>query len=180
MPPHGPLFAVLLAASGGDRPPPAAPRAGAVELALLSGGFAVLDDDHEFEVGLEGRFRPSFLGLRPIFGATAIEGGQSYLYVGVRYEHALGHGFHVAPSLAAGVYDEDGGIDLGGPIQFRSALEIGWRPNDWSTVGLVFYHLSNASLYDSNSGSESLVLGVGVDVLALIDRPAPGAVFTGT
>lgn len=134
-------------------------------LALLGGRFTVLDEPNYFEVGLEWRFPKSTWDLTPIVGLTVFERGSHYIYGGLRYEIELNRDLYLAPSFAAGFYDNDGTYSLGGPVEFRSALELGWHANDWLDVGLTFYHLSNANLYSSNKGSESLVLGVSFDAL---------------
>lgn len=169
LPPSIPLWAPLVFGVA-DQPPeprfsPAASYLAGSNLALLSGGFAILDEDVFFEIGAEWRLPKATWGLIPIIGLTAFEGGSYYTYAGLRYEFELPNQFYLAPSLAGGIYDDDSTYNLGGPIEFRSALEFGWHATDWFDVGLTFYHLSNASLYDSNRGSESLVLSLGIDVL---------------
>lgn len=171
LPPSLPLWATLCLGVP-DQPiePALAPATSYLaqsHLALLSGGFTILDEERFFEIGAEWRFPKATWDLIPIVGLTAIEGGSYYTYAGIRYELDLGQEFYVAPSFAAGIYNDDHTHDLGGPIEFRSALEFGWHANEWLDVGLTFYHLSNARLYDSNHGSESLVLSLGIDVLRI-------------
>jgi hypothetical protein len=64
------------------------------------------------------------------------------------------------PFTGAGLYEEGDGKDLGGPVEFRSGLEVAVRAGARWWVGLSYYHLSNAVLYDRNPGEESLVLVV--------------------
>jgi hypothetical protein len=43
-------------------------------------------------------------------------------------------------------------------IEFRSGIELSRRLGERSRLGVSFFHLSNAALYNFNPGSESLVL----------------------
>jgi hypothetical protein len=152
------LLSWMTAQEGGvSEPPPPAPQ-----LAVLTGGFAVHDEKAYGEVGFEWRLPPQGRwGLRPFAGITWIEGDSYYTFGGLRYEADLGRGFYLAPSLALGIYEQGDSPDLGGPLEFRSSLELGYRVSDRVTLGLSYYHLSNSSLYESNGGSESLVLVAG-------------------
>ncbi|HSN88855.1 MAG TPA: acyloxyacyl hydrolase [Thermoanaerobaculia bacterium] len=47
-------------------------------------------------------------------------------------------------------------------VEFRSGVELAWRLNERSRIGLCLYHLSNGGLYDFNPGTESLILSYGV------------------
>lgn len=65
----------------------------------------------------------------------------------------------MTPSVAAGPYLRGGGRDLGHVFEIRSGLEIAYRFNDRSRLGLLFYHISNAGLGDDkNPGAEALGL----------------------
>ena len=58
----------------------------------------------------------------------------------------LGRRFVVTPSFAAGLYAEGGGKDLGHVLEFRSQIEVAYRFEDRSRLGLSFSHISNASI----------------------------------
>jgi hypothetical protein len=47
-------------------------------------------------------------------------------------------------------------------VEFRSGLEVSYRLDDRSRLGLSFYHLSNGVIYDVNPGGESLCVVYGV------------------
>ncbi|MBO6784517.1 MAG: acyloxyacyl hydrolase, partial [Alphaproteobacteria bacterium] len=51
-------------------------------------------------------------------------------------------------------YADGNGKDLGHTIEFRSQLEIGYRFDDRSRLSFAVSHISNASLGDSNPGTE--------------------------
>jgi hypothetical protein len=147
---------------------PAAPAgAGAIEeVALGAGLFGVLDDDPAAQLDAELRF-PSFFAiprtggrftLAPVAGAMANADGGVYAWGGFRLDLPLGARWVVAPYTGAGIYRRGDGAELGGPLEFRSGLEASYRIGPRSRLGLSFYHLSNARIYDVNPGTESLVL----------------------
>jgi lipid A 3-O-deacylase len=136
------------------------------EFALSAGSFRVLDDERVAEAGLELRcalvpirFMPRAVpGFVPAAGVMVNADGSLYAYGGFRFEIAAGRLWQITPQVAAGVYARNGGFDLGGPVEFRSGLEVARQIGDRHRLGLLFYHLSNAVLYHHNPGSESLVL----------------------
>ncbi|MEL6430117.1 MAG: acyloxyacyl hydrolase [Planctomycetota bacterium] len=163
--------ATLVVAAEPPLAPAARPTAGSdgpdgpqgPELTLFWGTFGILDTEVIFEGGLEYRFaeRELFDGFRlaPIVGASLLADGGTYVFAGARHEHELGGGFFLAPSFAAGIYQE-GGVDLGGPLEFRSGLDLGVRPTDELELTAGIYHLSNGGLYSLNGGAESALFGV--------------------
>ena len=65
----------------------------------------------------------------------------------------------LTPSLAVGLYDNGHDRDLGTPFpEFRSAVELAYRFDDRSRVGVMFNHISNAGLGKVNPGTEQLML----------------------
>jgi len=149
---------VILAAS----PLTAAPA----ELAVSAGQYNVLDGGGGAEAGVELRFAPQRFQLWPSFipdpipvvGAMVTSKSLAYGYAGFRLDYPVGPRWLVTPGLAAGLFRKGDGRDLGGPVEFRSSIEVAWRLGPASRLGLAFYHLSNAVLYHHNPGSESLVL----------------------
>lgn len=161
----------------------AAPRAGGLEppaeYALTAGAAHLLQDERTGLAGIEARW--AAFGLRlgrelpvvPALGLTVDGEGATYAYLGFRIDAAAALGFLSGepPPAAAdrrwrlvsftglGYYGGgDDGPDLGGPLQFRSGVELARRIGRRSHFGLTFDHLSNAGIYSSNRGSESLVL----------------------
>ncbi len=60
-------------------------------------------------------------------------------------------------SLAAGLYDfGSSGNDLGGHVQIRSLVGVGYRLTDTSSVSIAIDHLSNGGLRSRNPGRETL------------------------
>jgi lipid A 3-O-deacylase len=60
--------------------------------------------------------------------------------------------FHVMP----GLYAEGDGVDLGGPIEFRSGAEVGYQARNGIRYALSYDHRSNAGLYSDNPGLETV------------------------
>ncbi len=149
-------------------PRAAAARAGGpvlTEVAVWAGRFDVLENDSSTEVGAELRYRPFWEGsspirwrLAPAWGTMVTSERSAYVYAGFRLELPLGPRWRLVPQSGAGLYHQGDGKDLGGPVEFRSGFELDLRLGDAHNVGLIFYHLSNAVLYDQNPGAESLAL----------------------
>ena len=127
---------------------------------FYAGAFDIIDSDKAIEAGFEHRFEPFTLWRQtfvPMAGIAATDEESVWAYAGLRWELSLGR-WVVAPNFAASLYEDGDGKDLGGVIEFRSGLEVARRLQNGSRVGLLFYHLSNARIYELNPGSESLVL----------------------
>ena len=123
------------------------------ELALQWGTFGVGDTEQLFVVGAEYRAAPIWEGLRPIAGLAELEDGAEYFYAGVRYDVDLGERWQLSPSFAPGIYLGES-LDLGGPVEFRSGVDLAYRFHDRWKAAAGIYHLSNGGLYSRNGGSE--------------------------
>ncbi len=124
------------------------------EEVAAEGGFELIG--RPYPLPWRSRLRPDVV---PLLGAMGTGDGAFYAYVGFGLDFHLGRRLTVQPNWAAGVYDQGReGRDLGGPVEFRSALDVSFEIGERSAAGLSFYHLSNAGIYDRNPGSESLVL----------------------
>jgi hypothetical protein len=102
--------------------------------------------------------RLSLQDMIPIAGVMAAADGSMYAYAGARVERPLGRGWLFSPSFAAGLYYRDAGKILGGVLEFRSGLELTYQLRRGRHLGAALYHLSNGSFYDSNPGTESLLV----------------------
>jgi len=136
------------------------------EVAASSGVFDPLVGGGSYEIGTELRFAPrrfSFLprfvpDLAPTAGVITGSQGSLYVYGGVHADLALGERWTFTPGWATGLYYRSPRFDLGGPLEFRTSVELSYRLVNGSRVGACLYHLSNGGLFDRNPGSESLVL----------------------
>ena len=61
-----------------------------------------------------------------------------------------------------GLYEEGDGVDLGGPIEFRSGIEIGYQARNGARFGFGFDHRSNAGIYSDNPGLETIHFRVSI------------------
>lgn len=85
--------------------------------------------------------------------------GDVYLGAGIHSKWPIRNAWFAEASFAAGYYDEGTpGSDLGGNIQFRTLLGLGYELSDTRSISLAIDHLSNASLEDFNPGRETLSL----------------------
>lgn len=161
--PLGPLFILLcsLAAAPARATEPA-------WISLNTGPIEIFDADTRANLGAEFRFTPRryrwfprFLpALSPTAGGLFGGKGTLYGYVGVRADLPLEDGWELSPQFAAGIYSHGKGINLGGPLEFRSGLEISRAVGSRVRAGLLLFHLSNAGFYSSNPGTEGLVITV--------------------
>lgn len=141
---------------------PAASPASAegLDLAVSVGLFDIGQSEKATEAGIEARFasrRILKLDLVPIVGFSANEDGAFWGYAGFRWEVPLGEKWQLAPTFSTALYEEGDSKDLGHTLEFRSGIEIARRfPK--GRLGLLLYHLSNASISDHNPGEESLLL----------------------
>jgi hypothetical protein len=136
-------------------------------LAIFAGRHNVLNGGDGSTAGGEVIFAPRrvhFLPklvppLAPVGGLLVASRGSLYVYGGVLFDIPLGKRWVAIPGFAAGMYHRGGsGQNLGGPLEFRSSIELAYETGDSSRLGLRLSHLSNGGFYGRNPGTESLVL----------------------
>ena len=127
-------------------------------LAVSAGGFDINDDDTAGEFRIEYRSDRKVLFLKPMIGLMLNTDGGVYGYGGINLDIFLGRRWVVMPNFAIGGYRRGSSKDLGSVIEFRSGLEIAYRLDDRSRLGVAFQHISNAGISNNNQGTESLVL----------------------
>lgn len=128
-------------------------------VAIYAGVQDVLDSKSYGQAGVEYRFADAFKGLRPTVGINATNESDVYAYGGVNWDIRLGDSpFILTPNFMVGAYHHGDGKDLGGALEFRSGLEASYEFEGGSRLGATFNHISNASIYDKNPGSEALLL----------------------
>jgi hypothetical protein len=170
IPPAISVMCLLLGAVSLEaQPQTASPwRLGAPQSVVASAGHfePIVGDGSSNEIGAELRFAPRRLpvlprfvpDLMPTLGVTASAQGALYAYGGLSLDVPLGERWTFTPGAGVGLLYRSYSKDLGGPLEFRSALELSYRlPND-AWIGVCLYHLSNAGFRMPNPGSESLVL----------------------
>ncbi len=119
--------------------------------------------DSKDEVGAQiewrgKRFDDTMLGvanISPQIGLLADWESDIYLYAGLLYDWNVHERWSIVPSFSAGLYHHgDDGIDLGGVIEFRSAIELNYMISPDSRIGLNLAHISNFGIYSDNPGTE--------------------------
>lgn len=127
-------------------------------VAFCLGSFDVLNSTRSAELGFEVRFAPRAFELRPVVGVAVNSDEGGYVLAGLRRDFDVSDRWILTPHFGVTLFDEGDGKDLGHEIEFRSGIELAFRLNERSRLGVSFYHLSNAGLDETNPGSESLVL----------------------
>jgi hypothetical protein len=96
--------------------------------------------------------------FKPFGGFMATTDGAAYGYAGLGVDVFLGRRLVLTGNTAFGAYENGDGKDLGHWIEFRSGLELAYRFDDRSRLGVGFHHISNAGIGDINPGTEILSL----------------------
>jgi len=107
---------------------------------------------------IELRFADSFFYLKPMLGLLVTTDKAVYGYGGLRLDLYLGRHFVVTPNAALGGYYRGDGINLGATMEFKTGLEIDYRFDDHSRLGIAADHISNAGLTKQNPGSNTALI----------------------
>ena len=133
-------------------------------ISFSGGAFDLGKDETAAEGRLEYRSDLRLWIFKPFAGVMATSDGGVYCYAGVLVDMFFGRRWVSTLSFAPGYYEKGDGKDLGYDLEFRSQLEIAYRFDDRSRLGLSISHMSNASLGDKNPGTESLMATYAVPV----------------
>jgi hypothetical protein len=122
-------------------------------------------DEGPWSFGIEYRSTPRGpWKLIPTLGLTLADDGAGFAYGTLQHDFHLGERWFVTPIFGAGVFWNGRNLDLGYPLEFKSALELSYRVDNGYRIGLLFYHLSNASLSEDNPGTEVVELSMSVPI----------------
>lgn len=124
------------------------------------GYFDVIGADNSAaQFGVEYRARPLQYGIRPTIGINATNDSSVYAYAGINWDvPVIDNQLYLIPSFVAGAYKNGDGKDLGGALEFRSGIEMAYEFPNAHRLGLALNHISNASLYRKNPGSETAMV----------------------
>lgn len=138
---------------------------------VIGGGWYDFNDDKDaFDFRAEYRSDYKLLGFaKPWVGIEATSDQAVYAVGGVLVDLYFGRRWVFTPSFGAGAYTNGDGKDLGHAIEFRSQVEVGYRFDDRSRVSLAVSHISNASIGDSNPGTEIATLYYHIPFSDIID-----------
>ena len=115
--------------------------------------------DQGAELRLEYRSSKKFWVFKPFAAAAYTSPGHGFVGAGVLIDIFLGRRFVLTPSFAPHLYwGSKDDLDLGHVVEFRSQLEFAFRFDNRSRLGLAISHYSNASLGDTNPGTETATL----------------------
>ena len=95
-------------------------------------------------------------------GLSLGERGETWVGFGQTWAAELGRSGFLELHAMTGLYEPGDGLDLGGPIAFRSGIEIGIEDRRGWRYGLGYDHRSNAGLYDDNPGVETVHFRVSI------------------
>jgi len=118
---------------------------------------ATQQEDESLEFGGEYRFEPVWHGLRPMVGVTANTDDMVYGYAGIHWDFAIMPQVYISPNFAVGAYHQGDSKDLGGALEFRSGIEVAYEFTNRHRLGVAINHRSNADIYDSNGGTETIM-----------------------
>ncbi|HPD91931.1 MAG: acyloxyacyl hydrolase [Rhodobacter sp.] len=90
-------------------------------------------------------------------GLWATSDRSAWIGGGVSYTLRPGHSqWFVRGSFMPGLYARGNGVDLGGALEFATGIEVGTDLRNGAQVSLLVEHRSNAGLYASNPGVNTL------------------------
>jgi len=137
-------------------------------------GFGRFDfEDNTFaatELRLEYAGKNVWKSAFPITGVNINSDGGTYAFAGLGYDFKPLNNFYITPSFAAGLWKESSSKDLGGPVEFRSQLELGYETSDKYRVGISYSHMSNAKLYEHNPGEESIIMNFSIPLSKILKK----------
>jgi lipid A 3-O-deacylase len=122
------------------------------------------------EFRLEYRGAEKYWIFKPLGGVMATSDKGLYVFAGVGIDVFLGRRVVITPSFAPGYYRKGDGLDLGHELEFRSHLEIAYRFDNRSRLGVAVSHMSNASIGDTNPGTEAAMVYYSIPISTLFGK----------
>lgn len=102
---------------------------------------------------------PLLYGMQPVLGVSVAANGAAWVGAGGAYTfRSSDQGLFLRVSSMAGLYSKGSGKDLHGPIQFRTALDLGITQPNGMEYGIGADHRSSARIYRPNPGLNSVYL----------------------
>ena len=132
------------------------------DISFYAGTFDIIDkegDDQTNLFGVEHKnpnlFRNTFLGrFSPITGGFITGNNSMYLYTGVEGQYNFGP-LKILPSFSPGYYEKGNGKDLGGVLEFKSEIKLGFDIFENSKIGYSYSHISNNNWGETNPGTDN-------------------------
>ena len=115
------------------------------------------DEGTEFRIEYRSDYK--LWKLKPFAALAVASNEMTFIGVGVLMDVYFGKRWVLTPSFAPTWWrGKTSTLNLGHAVEFRSQMELAYRLDDRSRIGLSLSHYSNASLGDSNPGTESLMV----------------------
>jgi len=118
-------------------------------------------DNQDTQYGLEYQFAEGLTrySFKPVVGLMRTRGKSHYLYTGFSRTSKFtskSTGLSLTLSFGPGFYFHGDGedTDLGHIFELRTSAGLLWEFSDQTRIGIHFAHLSNASVADTNPGTE--------------------------
>ena len=127
---------------------------------LSAGAVSFQEEIEGGELQLRRDFGVLLGPFQPSLGVSVATGGAAWLGAGVQYTLDGPGALYLQGHVMPGVYFPADGRDLGGGLQFRSGIELGYESPSGLRIGLSFDHRSNADFLTYNPGLETLQLRV--------------------
>ena len=139
------------------------PRDPNPDLLALSVGWYDALHDTATAVQFRGEWRSGqgIWKVKPLIGVMGTTDGAYHGYAGILVDFQIGN-FYITPSFAPGIYVRGNGKNIGGPVEFRSQIELGYRLPNHGRIAVSVDHISNAGIYQRNPGVESAMLTYGI------------------
>lgn len=153
------LLATSAVAADERAEPRTEPATGELLLQLGAGVYdAVRQADTAGHLTFQSALRPRRFRIRPVVGLFVTSDEVVYGYAGAARDFELSPHFLLTPQFSVGAYEEGDGKDLGHTLEFLSSLQLAYRFDGGSRIGLAYQHISNSSITDSNPGAEIIQL----------------------
>ncbi len=132
---------------------------------VFLGSVDAFKDNQDSQYGFEYEFSEGLTryAFKPIVGVMRTRDSSHYLYTGISRTSKFTDaptGLAFTFSFGPGLYFHGGGedTDLGHFLEFRTSAGLKWMFADQTQIGLHFSHLSNASIGESNPGTEIITV----------------------
>lgn len=98
--------------------------------------------------------------FQPTIAASVTEEGGAWIGAGGKWntQDLISGPIFVEASLLPGLYFDNNDEDIGGLLQFRSSLGLGYEFSNGSTLLVSYDHRSNADTRDFNPGLETIAV----------------------
>ena len=113
------------------------------DLFSVSAGYYDINDNEEaVDFRLEYRWDdPLVWVVKPWVGIEATSEAAFYGVAGLLLDFQIADNFLITPSFGVGAYEDGDGKDLGHTLEFRSQLELGYKFENMSRIGVAFGHI---------------------------------------